>query len=73
MRREGYESILAEEIMELHSLGIDVKIKKAKQTDKEELEELIDNLKQSMIQDYRTAYSNSGTRCEDEAKATVSL
>jgi hypothetical protein len=70
MGREGYESILAEEIMELHSLGIDVKIKKAKQTDKEEL---IDDLKQSMIQDYRTAYSNSGTRCEDEAKATVSL
>jgi hypothetical protein len=70
MGREGYESILAEEIMELHSLGIDVKIKKAKQTDKEEL---IDDRKQSMIQDYRTAYSNSGTRCEDEAKATVSL
>ena len=59
--------------MELHSLGIDVKIKRANQNDKEELDKLIDNLKQSMIQDYRTAYSNNGNRYEDDAKSTVSL
>lgn len=63
----------AEEIMELHSLGIDAKRKKANQNDKEELEGLVDNVKQSMIQDYKTAYSKKGDRHEDEAKSTVNL
>ena len=63
----------AEEIMELNSLGIDAKKKKANQNNKEELEELVDNVKQSMIQDYKTAYSKNGDKHKDEAKSTVNL
>jgi uncharacterized protein (DUF1800 family) len=63
----------AEEIMELHSLGIDAKKKKANQNEKEELEGLVDNVKQSMIQDYKTAYSKNGDKHKDEAKSTVNL
>lgn len=70
--KEDNEST-AEEIMELHSLGIDAKKKKANQNEKEELEGLIDNVKQSMIQDYKTAYSKNGDKHEDEAKSTVNL
>ena len=69
--KEDNEST-AEEIMELHSLGIDTK-KKANQNDKEELEGLVDNVKQSMIQDYKTAYSKNGDKHKDEAKSTVNL
>ena len=58
---------------ELHSLGIDTKKKKANQNDKEELEGLVDNVKQSMIQDYKTAYSKNGDKHKDEAKSTVNL
>ena len=70
--KEDNEST-AEEIMELHSLGIDTKKKKANQNDKEELEALVDNVKQSMIQDYKTAYSKNGDKHKDEAKSTVNL
>ena len=63
----------AEEIMELNSLGIDAKKKKANQNNKEELEELVDNVKQSMIQDYKTAYSKNGDNHKDDAKSTVNL
>lgn len=70
--KEDNEST-AEEIMELHSLGIDAKKKKANQNEKEELEGLVDNVKQSMIQDYKTAYSKNGDKHEDEAKSTVNL
>ena len=69
--KEDNEST-AEEIMELHSLGIDTK-KKANQNDKEELEGLVDNVKQSMIQDYKTAYSKNGDKHKAEAKSTVNL
>jgi hypothetical protein len=70
--KEDNEST-AEEIMELHSLGIDAKKKKANQNEKEELEGLVDNVKQSMIQDYKTAYSKNGDKHKDEAKSTANL
>lgn len=71
-KEEDNEST-AEEIMELHSLGIDIKRKKANQNDKEELGGLVDNVKQSMIQDYKTAYSKNGDKHEEESKSTVNL
>jgi hypothetical protein len=44
---------------ELHSLGI--KPKQSKEIkDKEELENLSDNIKQAMFQDYKLAYSEQG-------------
>ena len=55
---------------ELKSLGIDPK-RKNELNNKEELETLVDNVKQSMYQDYKTAYSDKGSKHEEEAKATV--
>ncbi len=40
--------------------------------DKAELDELADNIKQSMFQDYKTAYTENGEKYEEEAKATIS-
>jgi len=56
---------------ELQSLGIEPK-KSNELNDKKELENLADNVKLSMFQDYKTAYGNSGDRYRDEAQATVS-
>jgi hypothetical protein len=69
---EGKESTVEEEVTELKSLGIDPK-RKNNLNDKEELQELVDNIKQSMIQDYRTAYSKNGKKLEQESKSTVGL
>jgi hypothetical protein len=50
---------------ELRSLGIEPK-RKDLANDKEELASLTDNLKQTMYQDYKTAYSKDNE--EDESK-----
>lgn len=70
--KEGNEST-AEEIIELHSLGIEAKKKKTNLDDKEELAGLVDNVKQSMIQEYKTAYSENGDKYREEANSTVNL
>jgi hypothetical protein len=56
---------------ELQSLGIEPK-NINELNDMKELENLADNVKLSMFQDYKTAYSNRGDRYRDEAQATVS-
>jgi hypothetical protein len=78
---QGAQSVLREEerpkenkdkhlVDELRSLGIDPK-KKIDPEDKEEFEELVDAIKQSMFQDYVIAYSREGDKYEQEAKSTV--
>ena len=52
---------------ELKSLGIEPKIKN-ELNDHEELENLVDILKLSMFQDYKTAYSKQGTMHIEEEK-----
>lgn len=47
--------VLKGEVQELRSLGIDVK--EINQKGKKELEELIDDMKQMMIREFRAAYS----------------
>ncbi len=61
----------SKEIAELESLGIDPK-RVNDLNDKVELNELADNIKQSMFQDYKTAYAKNGEKYEEEAKATIS-
>jgi hypothetical protein len=56
---------------ELKSLGIHPK-RQSELNDKGELETLIDNVKQSMYQDYKMAYSDKDNKHEEEAKSTVS-
>jgi hypothetical protein len=60
---------------ELHSLGIvDPKRKKKELKDnKEELENLSDNIKQAMFQDYKLAYSDKGDVHTEEAESTVTV
>ena len=60
---------------ELHSLGIvDPKRKKKEFNDnKEELENLADNIKQAMFQDYKLAYSEEGDAHKEEAQSTVTV
>jgi hypothetical protein len=60
---------------ELHSLGIvDPKRKKKELKDnKEELENLADNIKQAMFQDYKLAYSDKGGAHKEEAESTVTV
>jgi hypothetical protein len=58
------------ELVDLRSLGINPK-RKTELNDKKELEELAENLKQSMLQDYKTAYGKKGKEYEAESKATV--
>lgn len=55
---------------ELQSLGLDVK-KKSNLGDREELQVLIDILKQSMYHDYKTAYSRADDSYREEAYATL--
>jgi hypothetical protein len=58
---------------ELCSLGIlEPKVKK-ELDDKEELENLADNIKQAMFQDYKVAYSEKGDTHKEEAKSTVTV
>ncbi|HVX01795.1 MAG TPA: hypothetical protein VHA09_01435 [Nitrososphaera sp.] len=57
-------------IADLRSLGVDPR-RKTELNNNEELAELADNLKQSMLQDYKTAYSDKGQKVEQETKATV--
>jgi len=57
---------------ELESLGIEPK-KKNQLNDKEELQNLSDNIKQSMFQDYKVAYSEQGDERKEEAKSTVTV
>jgi hypothetical protein len=57
---------------ELHSLGIKQKEKK-EINNKEENENLADNIKQSMFQDYKIAYSEKGDTHKEEAKSTVTI
>ncbi len=60
---------------ELHSLGIvDPNRKKKEPKDnKEELENLADNIKQAMFQDYKLAYSDKGDAHKEEAESTVTV
>jgi hypothetical protein len=60
---------------ELHSLGIvDPKRKKKElNDDKEELENLANNIKQAMFQDYKLAYSEEGDSHKEEAQSTVTV
>jgi hypothetical protein len=57
---------------ELDSLGIEPKRKK-EPNDKEELENLADNIKQAMFQDYKIAYSEEGDAHKEEAQSTVTV
>ncbi|HKI08643.1 MAG TPA: hypothetical protein VKA09_09635 [Nitrososphaeraceae archaeon] len=54
----------------LDSLGIEPKEKK-ELNDKEENENLSDNIKQAMFQDYKLAYSDKGDAHTEEAQSTV--
>jgi hypothetical protein len=55
---------------ELLSLGIEPKEKK-EFNDKEENENLSDNIKQAMFQDYKLAYGDKGDVHKEEANSTV--
>ncbi len=57
---------------ELLSLGIGPKEKK-ELNDKEELQNLSDNIKQAMFQDYKLAYGDKGDARIEEAKSTVTV
>ena len=57
---------------DLRSLGIGPK-KKNELDDKQELQNLANNVKDSMYQDYKTAYSNKGDQFKEEARSTVSV
>jgi hypothetical protein len=57
---------------ELRSLGIEPKIKN-ELNDHEELENLVDILKLSMFQDYKTAYSKQGTMHREEKHNQASI
>lgn len=57
---------------ELDSLGIEPKEKK-ELNDKEELENLADNIKQAMFQDYKLAYSEKGDARTEEAESTITV
>jgi hypothetical protein len=60
------------ELDSLDSLGIEPKEKK-ELNDKEELENLSDNIKQAMFQDYKLAYSEKGDAHKEEAESTVTV
>jgi hypothetical protein len=61
---------------ELDSLGISVpKLKKEEELNgnKEKLENLADNIKQAMFEDYKVAYSEEGDKHKEEAESTVTV
>jgi hypothetical protein len=57
---------------ELLSLGIEPKEMK-ELDDKEELQNLSDNIKQAMFQDYKLAYGDKGDAHTEEAKSAVTV
>lgn len=57
---------------ELGSLGIEARAKN-ELNDKGELAALADNVKQSMYQDYKTAYGKDGEKHKAEARSTVNI
>jgi hypothetical protein len=57
---------------ELNSLGLEPK-RENQLNDKEELQNLTDNIKQAMFQDYKVAYSEKGDAHKEEAQSTVSV
>jgi CRISPR/Cas system CMR-associated protein Cmr5 small subunit len=57
---------------ELESLGVDPK-RNNQLNDKEELQNLSDNIKQSMFQDYKVAYGEQGDMRKEEAKSTITV
>jgi hypothetical protein len=57
---------------ELKSLGIEPK-RKDELNDNEELQNLSDNIKQAMFQDYKIAYSEKGDMLKEEAESTVTV
>lgn len=61
---------LRQTVADLRSLGIDPK-RISEMNDDKELEQLADLLKQSLIEEYKTAYSERGAEYEDETKATL--
>jgi hypothetical protein len=58
---------------ELDSLGIEPKQKKELNEEEEELENLAENIKQAMFQDYKVAYSEKGDTHKEEAKSTITV
>ena len=56
---------------ELKSLGIEPNRKT--ELNEEELSDLAKNLKQSMFEDYKLAYSAKGDNFEEEARSTVNI
>jgi hypothetical protein len=65
---------------ELHTLGIlEPKRKKKEEEDdnlndnKEELQNLADNIKQAMFEDYKLAYSDKGDAHKEEAESTLTV
>jgi hypothetical protein len=63
---------------ELHSLGILEPKRKKKEDDdlndnKEELQNLADNIKQAMCEDYKLAYSDKGDAHKEEAESTLTV
>jgi hypothetical protein len=75
--QEQQDAIAGYWLNELSSLGIvhDPKRKKKEPNDNkaEELEDLADNIKQAMFQDYKLAYSEKGDAHKEEAKSTVTV
>ena len=63
-------AVKQERIADLRSLGLDPR-HISEFNDAEELERLADLLKQSLIEEYKTAYSQRGAEYEDEVKATL--
>jgi hypothetical protein len=57
---------------ELESLGVEPKSKN-QLNDKEELQNISDNIKQVMLRDYKMAYSEQGDVHKEEAKSTVTV
>ena len=55
---------------ELKSLGVDPN-NKTELNDEKELNALAKNLKQSMFEDYKLAYSEKGEKFKEEATSTV--
>jgi hypothetical protein len=59
-------------LTDLRSLGIEP-TRKNELNDEKELQNLVDNVKDSMFQDYKTAYSMNGDQFKEEAKSTISV
>ena len=57
---------------ELNSLGVEPK-RKNQLNDNEELQNLSDNIKQAMFQDYKLAYTEEGDAHIEKERSTVSV